>query len=55
MPFEEQSVKVQGQFPERTIPARFMYETDRDGPQNDILTLGAAVTGEHLFQLNFPQ
>ncbi len=45
MSFEERSVKVQGQFPERTTHARFVHETDHDGPQNDEFTLGVAIKG----------
>ncbi len=50
MSFEERSVKVQGQFPERTSHARFVHETDHDGPQNDEFTLSVAIKGNY----NFP-
>ncbi len=49
MSFKENAVKVQGQFPENTTHARFVYEPHHDGPQNNILILV-----KYLFQLNFP-
>ncbi len=52
--FKEKPVKVQGHFPEHTTHARYVYETEQVGPQNDKLTLGAPVAGEYLLQLHFP-
>ncbi len=47
MSFEENAVKVQGQFPEHTTHARFVNEPYHDGPQNGKLTLG-----KYMFELN---